>query len=51
MRPTKRFSSLVLRYVDPDILLIREDSVGFFECDSGITGRGLANKITSCLHS
>ena len=41
----KEILSLVLRYVDPDILLVREDSVGFFKCDSGITGRGLANKI------
>ena len=47
----KEILSLVLRYVNPDILLVREDSVGFFECDSGITGRGLANKITSCLRS
>ena len=37
--------SLVLRYVDPDNVLVREDLVGFFECDTGITGRDLANKI------
>ena len=47
----KEILSLVLRYVDPDTLLVREDLVGFFECDTGITGCGLANKITSCLHS
>ena len=27
--------SLVLRYVDPDTLFIREDLVGFIECDTG----------------
>lgn len=37
--------SLVLRYVDPDNFLVREDLVGFFECDTGITGRNLADKI------
>ena len=41
----KEILSLVLRYVDPDILLVREDSVGFFKCDTRITGCGLANKI------
>ena len=44
--------SLVLRYVDTeDSQLIREDFVGFFECDCGITGRNLADKITSSLQS
>ena len=43
--------TLVLRYVDNDSMLIREDFVGFFECDSGITGRSLADKITSSLQS
>ena len=43
--------TLVLRYVDEDSLLIREDFVGFFECDLGITGRILADKITSTLKS
>ena len=47
----KEILSLVLSNVDSDTLLVREDSVGLFECDSGITGCGLANKITSCLHS
>ena len=42
---------LVLRYVDLDPLLVQEDLVGFFECDTGITGCELANKITSCLCS
>ena len=41
--------SLVLRYVDPDSALVREDLVGFFECDTGITGCDLADKITSSL--
>lgn len=41
--------SLVLRYVDPDELIVREDLVGFFECDTGITGRHLADKILGCL--
>ena len=42
----KEILSLVLRYVDSDTLLVREYLVGLFECDTGITGRGLANKIT-----
>ena len=43
--------SLVLRYVDPETLLIREDFVDFLECDIGITGQQLADKITSSLQS
>ena len=43
--------SLVLRYVDSDELIVREDLVGFFECDTGITGRHLADKILGCLSS
>ena len=43
--------SLVLRYVDPDTLLVREDLLGFFECDTGISGRDLAGKITSTLEA
>lgn len=43
--------SLVLRYVDPDTLSVREDLIGFVECDTGITGRGLADKITSSLEA
>ena len=31
------------------MLLVREDLVGFFECDTGISGRDLARKITSTL--
>ena len=40
--------SLVLRYIDPDTCLVREDLVGFFGCDQGISGQELASKITSC---
>lgn len=32
-------------------LLVREDLLGFFECNTGISGRGSANKITSCLQA
>ena len=41
--------SIALRYVDSATLLVREDLVGFFECDTGISGRNLARKITSTL--
>ena len=41
--------SIVLRYVDSDSLLVREDLVGFIECDSGTSGRSLAEKITISL--
>ena len=43
--------SLVLRYVDSDTLLVRKDLIGFVECNTGITGRELANKITSSLQA
>ena len=43
--------SIVLRYVDPDTLLVREDLVSFLECDTGITGRCLADKIIHSLQS
>ncbi len=43
--------SLVVRYVDADVLLVREDVIGFVECDTGITGRCLADKITSSLQT
>ena len=43
--------SLVLSYVDSDTLLVREDLIGFVECNTGITGRELANKITSSLQA
>ena len=34
--------SIVLRYVDPDDLQIREDLVGLVECDAGVTGSAVA---------
>ena len=43
--------SLVLRYVDCDIGLVREDLVSFLECDTGISGHCLANKIITTLKS
>ena len=41
--------SLVLRYVYPDTLQIREDLIQFIECDTGITGRALADKMTDTI--
>ena len=41
--------SLVLRYVNPGDCIIREDLVTFMECDSGITGQALADKIIGFL--
>ena len=43
--------SLVLRYIDPDTCLVREDLVVLFKCDKDISGRELASKITSCLQT
>ena len=43
--------SLVLRYVSPKDNQIREDFVACIECDCGITGRALANKILTFLSS
>ena len=43
--------SLVVRYVDHNTLSVREDLLGFFECDTGITGRALADKVTMCLQA
>uniref|UniRef100_A0A1X7T6Z4 DUF4371 domain-containing protein n=1 Tax=Amphimedon queenslandica TaxID=400682 RepID=A0A1X7T6Z4_AMPQE len=45
----KEIISIVLRYVNSETLIIHEDLVGFFECDTGITGRALADKITATL--
>ena len=42
--------SLVLRYVDPDMVLLQEDLVDFIECDSSITGQALAAKILASLN-
>ena len=41
--------SIVLRYVEGDSLSVREDLIGFVECDTGMSGRSLANKIISFL--
>ena len=41
--------SIALRYIDIDTLLVREDLVGFVECDMGISGCALAAKITNTL--
>ena len=43
--------SLVLRYVSPEDNQIREDFAAFIECDCGITGRALADKILTFLSS
>ena len=43
--------SLNVRYWDNEHCLNREDLLGFFECDSGIRGRDLAEKITTTLRS
>ena len=42
--------SFVLRYVDSATLTVREDLVGFFECDTGISGHNLSDKIKSTLN-
>ena len=41
--------SIVLRYVDCDTLVVREDLVCFTECDTGISGHALAENITCML--
>ena len=43
--------AIVLRYVDPDDLQIREDLVGFVECDAGVTGSAVAEKLTGFIQS
>ena len=43
--------SLVLRYVNQEDNQIREDFTAFVECDCGITGRALADKILTFLSS
>ena len=47
----KEQHSLVLRYVNPEDSCIREDLVTFLECDSGITGQALADKMLGFLSS
>ena len=41
--------SVVLRYVESDTLVVREDLVCFTECDTGTSGHALAEKITCTL--
>ena len=36
---------IVISYVEPETASIREDLVTFLECDSGITGKALADKM------
>ena len=36
---------IVIRYVEPETASIREDLITFLECDSGITGKALADKM------
>jgi len=43
--------AVVLRYVNPDDLQIREDLIEFVECDSGVTGSAVAEKITGFIQS
>lgn len=45
----KELLSIVLRYVNPETAVIREDFVGFLECDTGVTGKCLADKILGFL--
>ena len=45
----KELLSIVLRYIDQDTGLAREDFVSFLECDTGISGHSLAEKITTTL--
>ena len=42
---------LALAYVDPGNLQIREDLVEFIECDTGVTGSAIAEKITGFIQS
>ena len=45
----KEILSLNVRYWDNESGNIREDLLGFFECDSGIRGKDVAEKITTSL--
>ena len=45
----KELLSIVLRYVNRDTGVAREDLIGFLECNTGITGHCLAEKITLTL--
>lgn len=41
----------MLRYVESDSLVVREDLVCFAECDTGISGQNLADKIITSLEA
>ena len=43
--------SIVLRYVDPSDCCIKEYLVAFVECDSGISGHALADKMLSFINT
>ena len=43
--------SIVLRYIEPETSFIREDLVTFLECDSGTTGKALADQILGFITS
>ena len=43
--------SIVVRFVGCESLIVREDLVGFTECDSGISGCALADKIMMYLQT
>ena len=42
---------IVMRYVEPETASIREDLITFLECDSGITGKALADKMLGFLRN
>ena len=47
----KEQMSLVLRYVDPVAEVIKEDFIDFIECDTGVTGEALSQKIIGRLQA
>ena len=47
----KEQMSLVLRYVDPAAEVIKEDFIDFIECDTGVTGEALSQKIIGRLQA
>ena len=42
---------IVIRYVDLETASIREDRITFLECESGITGKSLADKMLSFIRN
>lgn len=47
----KKLLSIALRYIDDETGFTREDFVSFLECETGISGHCLAQKITTSLRS